>query len=169
MSLGEHDSPKFWKNAQRRLRTKSLEVPRNPELRPEFCWNMNPSSMMSLWPHVTVTYCRHVAGMSARHDMSCLSEALGGTTWHRHFQLSIQAGNVNYTRRYPIIQYISSLAMRKYYDWEAGKQLLAFTHLKHQKYAPRLADVTYQPITRNHKDIPCYQNTCNCAHEHKST
>ena len=26
-------------------------------------------------------------------------------------------------------------------------------HLKHQKYALRLVNVTYQPITRKHKDI----------------
>ena len=43
---------------------------------------------MSLWRHVTVTCCQHFANiMSVQHNMSCLSEALGYTTWHRHFQL----------------------------------------------------------------------------------
>ena len=47
--------------------------------------------MMSLWQHVTVTCRRHFADMSARHDMSCLSEALGDTTRHRHFQLRMKS------------------------------------------------------------------------------
>ena len=43
MSLDENDSPKFRKNAKKRLRIKWPEVPRNPELRPELRLNMNPS------------------------------------------------------------------------------------------------------------------------------
>ena len=40
-----------------------------------------------------------------------------------------------------------------YYPVDGPIEFVFNTHLKHQKYAPRLVNVTYQPITRNHKDI----------------